>query len=148
MGFEHDKRVILYPNYIDAKKTVAEGRRIPKNKACEAPHVGEMLDCCLKGLKIPAQFEDKYYSRDWLVRGRIRVELKDREGKPLVPDIPTRTALMLRIAELVPKHPNRNKPAQQRLQQEKDLPALATAGASSSMSGNKAKGKDKKKGKR
>lgn len=55
---------------------------------------------------------------------------------------------MLRIAELVPKHPNRNKPAQQRLQQEKDLPALATAGASSSMSGNKAKGKDKKKGKR
>lgn len=58
------------------------------------------------------------------------------------------TALMLRIAELVPKHPNRSKPAQQRLQQDKDSPALATAGASSSTSGNKAKGKDKKKGKR
>ena len=26
------QRVILYPNYIDGKKTVAEGRRIPKTK--------------------------------------------------------------------------------------------------------------------
>lgn len=26
------QRVIIYPNYIDSKKTVAEGRRIPKDK--------------------------------------------------------------------------------------------------------------------
>jgi len=26
------QRVILYPNYINAKKTIAEGRRIPKDK--------------------------------------------------------------------------------------------------------------------
>ena len=54
---------------------------------------------------------------------------------------------MLRIAELVPKHPSRSKQAQQRLQQEKDSALLAAAAASSS-SGNKAKGRDKKKGKR
>ena len=34
--------------------------------------------------------QDKSYSRDWLVRGRIRVELKSAQGKPIVPDIPTR----------------------------------------------------------
>lgn len=33
---------------------------------------------------------NKFYSRDWLVRGRIRVELKDAQGKPVVSDIPTR----------------------------------------------------------
>ena len=26
------QRIIIYPNYIDSKKTVAEGRRIPKDK--------------------------------------------------------------------------------------------------------------------
>ena len=58
------------------------------------------------------------------------------------------TALMLRIAELVPKHPGRSKQAQQqKLQQEKESAALNTAAASSS-TGNKPKGKDKKKGKR
>lgn len=34
--------------------------------------------------------QDKSYSRDWLVRGRLRVQLKDDAGKPLVADIPTR----------------------------------------------------------
>ena len=26
------QRIIIYPNYVDSKKTVAEGRRIPKDK--------------------------------------------------------------------------------------------------------------------
>lgn len=114
MGFEHDKvldqsyattdvfqqhplppcqllcanlqRVILYPNYINAGKTIAEGRRISKEKgaystwpkadnisiqsvypckltcivwyaACEKPNAGEIFDCCTKGLKLTAQLE-------------------------------------------------------------------------------------------
>lgn len=149
MVFEHDKRVILYPNYINAKKTVAEGRRIPKERACENPNVVEMVDCCIKGLKLPAQIEDKSYSRDWLVRGRLRVQLKDDAGKPLVADIPTRTALMLRIAELVPKHPSRSKRAQAlQQQQEKEAAQAVAASATTSSTGGKAKGKDKKKNKR
>lgn len=148
MVFEHDKRVILYPNYINAKKTIAEGRRIPKDKACENPNVVEMVDCCTKGLKLPAQIEDKSYSRDWLVRGRIRVQLKDDGGKALVADIPSRTALMLRIAELVPKHPMRSKRAQAQLQQQEKEAAQAAAAASTGSAGGKPKGKDKKKNKR
>ncbi|KAA6429867.1 MAG: signal recognition particle 19 kDa -like [Trebouxia sp. A1-2] len=153
MVFEHDKRVILYPNYINAKKTIAEGRRIPKDKgkdACENPNVVEMVDCCTKGLKLPAQIEDKSYSRDWLVRGRIRVQLKDDGGKALVADIPSRTALMLRIAELVPKHPMRSKRAQAQLQQQEKeaAQAAAAAAASTGSAGGKPKGKDKKKNRR
>ena len=30
------QRIIIYPNYIDSKKTVAEGRRIPKDKGVNA----------------------------------------------------------------------------------------------------------------
>lgn len=37
----------------------------------------------------------KFYSRDWLVQGRVRVELKDASGKPLNPEIPTRKHVML-----------------------------------------------------
>lgn len=147
MGFEHDKRVILYPNYIDVNKTVAEGRRISKDKACDKPHVVEMLDACNKGLKLQAQIEDKSYSRDWLVRGRIRVQLKDSNGKPVNPEIPSRTELMIRVAKLVPQHPMRSKRAlAQQQQQEKE--AAAQAAGASSTSGGKSKGKDKKKNKR
>lgn len=42
--------------------------------------------------------QDKSYSRDWLVRGRIRVELKNTQGKPIVPDIPTRKSKLTRAA--------------------------------------------------
>jgi signal recognition particle subunit SRP19 len=34
--------VVLYPAYIDAKKTLAEGRRIPKEKAVENPTLQEI----------------------------------------------------------------------------------------------------------
>jgi signal recognition particle subunit SRP19 len=34
--------VIIYPAYIDAKKTLREGRRIPKEKAVENPTLPEI----------------------------------------------------------------------------------------------------------
>jgi len=41
-------------------------------------------------LNIDIYIQDKSYSRDWLVRGRIRVQLIDDDGKALVADIPSR----------------------------------------------------------
>ena len=38
--------------------------------------------------------QNKAYSRDWLVRGRLRVQLKDSSGKPIYADIPTRKLLV------------------------------------------------------
>lgn len=62
---------------------------------------------------------------------------------------PAGTALMLRIAELVPKHPSRSKRAQAlQQQQEKEAAQAVAASATTTSTGGKAKGKDKKKNKR
>lgn len=139
MANEYDQRVIVYPNYINSKKTVAEGRRIPKPKACEHPTPMEMLDCC-KYLKIPTDVEDKCYSRDWLNRGRLRVQLyKEGTREPVNPEIPNRRTLLLKIAELVPKHPGRSKKNQAQ------APKPETASGSSAAASIKSGGKNNKK---
>ena len=46
------KWMILYPVYINSKKTIAEGRRISASKACENPTLVEIGDSC-KHLNVP-----------------------------------------------------------------------------------------------
>ncbi|KIZ02563.1 hypothetical protein MNEG_5395 [Monoraphidium neglectum] len=54
--------------------------------------------------------QDKQYPRDWwLSRGRLRVQLFNADGTPTNPEVPTRREMLLRVAELVPKHPGRHK---------------------------------------
>ncbi len=48
--------VVIYPVYINSKKTLAEGRRISTSKACENPTVVEIGDCC-QYLKLPCAIE-------------------------------------------------------------------------------------------
>ncbi|URE23563.1 Signal recognition particle 19 kDa [Musa troglodytarum] len=126
------------PVYINSKKTVAEGRRISATKACENPTCIEIGDCC-SYLKIPFAIElDKAYPRDFMQRGRVRVQLKREDGSLWNSEIDsskdhdiqsllhsalsyslfmwyknvivlTRKQLMLRIAELIPKHHGRTK---------------------------------------
>ena len=50
------KWIVLYPVYINSKKTMAEGRRIGLSKACENPTCAEIADCC-GYLKIPFAIE-------------------------------------------------------------------------------------------
>ncbi|EFN55031.1 hypothetical protein CHLNCDRAFT_134874 [Chlorella variabilis] len=115
MSFEHDKRVIVYPNYLDNRKTVAQGRRIPKElgelppaaAVPSAPNAIEIYECIINGLKLEAEAEMKSYPRDWMVPGRVRVKLRGEDGSLANPDIPTRRALLLKVAELVPRHPGR-----------------------------------------
>ena len=64
----------IYPNYIDRTKSVKEGRRVTLNRAVDRPSVGEMIEICQK-YSIPFVAENKAYSRDWLTRGRLRVNL-------------------------------------------------------------------------
>ncbi|XP_022979984.1 signal recognition particle 19 kDa protein [Cucurbita maxima] len=123
--------VVLYPIYINSKKTIAEGRRIGVSKACENPTCAEIGDCC-SHLKLPFAIEiDKAYPRDFMQRGRVRVLLKKEDGTLSNPAIPSRKQLMLRIAELVPRHPGRIK---------KQEPASSsTAGPSKGKGGRKKK---------
>ncbi|OIW00173.1 hypothetical protein TanjilG_29163 [Lupinus angustifolius] len=100
---------ILYPVYINSKKTMAQGRRIGLTKACENPTCAEIGDCCTY-FKLPFAIEiDKAYPRDFMQRGRVRVLLKKEDGTLFNPAIASRKQLMLRIAEMVPRHPGRTK---------------------------------------
>ncbi|XP_048134423.1 signal recognition particle 19 kDa protein-like isoform X2 [Rhodamnia argentea] len=74
------KWIVLYPVYINSKKTIAEGRRICAAKACENPTCAEIGDCC-SHLKLLYDVEiDKAYPRDFMQRGRVRVFLKREDG--------------------------------------------------------------------
>ncbi|CAL1162276.1 unnamed protein product [Cladocopium goreaui] len=102
-GMDISKWNMLYPNYINSKKTVQEGRRIAAEKACEHPRAFEMAEIC-EYLKIPHVCEpDKAYPRDWLIRGRVRVLLKTPEGAYTHPEIHTKKDVMLKMGELIPK---------------------------------------------
>ncbi|CAE7865693.1 SRP19 [Symbiodinium sp. KB8] len=48
-GLDVSKWQIIYPNYINSKKTVQEGRRIGVDKACEHPRAFEMAEVCERG---------------------------------------------------------------------------------------------------
>ncbi|KAG6753829.1 signal recognition particle 19 kDa protein-like [Populus alba x Populus x berolinensis] len=119
------KWVVLYPVYINSKKTIAEGRRISAEKACENPTCVEIGDCC-GHLKLPFAIEiDKAYPRDFMQVGRVRVLLKREDGTLCNPAIPSRKQLMFHVAELVPRHPGRTK----------KLEPASTANVSTSKSG-------------
>ncbi|XP_058757307.1 signal recognition particle 19 kDa protein [Vicia villosa] len=118
------KWIVLYPVYINSKKTVAEGRRIGISKSCENPTCVEIGDCC-NYLKLPFAIEiDKAYPRDFMQRGRVRVLLKKEDGTLINPAISSRKQLMLSIAEMVPRHHGRTK------KQETASASTTTAGPS------------------
>eukprot|EP00897_Mesotaenium_endlicherianum_P002940 jgi/Mesen1/2674/ME000167S01823 len=126
---------VVYPIYLNSKKTLAEGRRLPASKAVENPTLLEICDC-LNYLKVPFQPEPmKGYSRDFLQRGRVRVQLKRSEGNPINPAIPDKKALLLKLANLIPKHQGRTKKQEQ----------PAATNSAGSVSEKKGKGGKKKK---
>lgn len=128
--------VVIYPIYINSKKTIAEGRRISASKACENPNCLEIADCC-NHLKLPCAIElDKAYSRDFMQRGRVRVQLKREDGSFVNQDISSRKALMLKVAELVPKHVGRTRKPEQ---------TASGTSSSNASSGKSGKGGRKKK---
>ncbi|PSN30640.1 Signal recognition particle 19 kDa protein [Blattella germanica] len=111
---DRERWVCIYPAYINSKKTLAEGRRIPKDKASiavENPTHQEIRDVlAAAGLKVGV--ENKLYSRErskeMLYRGRIRVQLKGDDGKPLNDSFPNRDSVMLYVGQMIPKLKSRS----------------------------------------
>jgi len=103
---DESRWIALYPAYINAKKTQREGRRIPKQKAVDTPTCQEMLDI-LKNAGLNVRAEKKMYprdpNRDYQFQGRLRVQLKDDEGKLCNENFPSRESLMFFLAETIPK---------------------------------------------
>uniref|UniRef100_A0A6U5NHV4 Signal recognition particle 19 kDa protein n=1 Tax=Calcidiscus leptoporus TaxID=127549 RepID=A0A6U5NHV4_9EUKA len=116
----HDRRVIIYPIYINSKAKIVDGRRIGAKHCVDNPTLQEILDV-LKHLGLECELEDKMYPRDPFQRGRVRVLLKDVvTGEPKLPSITTRKALLMEISALIPNLKSRKEPKPKQ-------PATATA---------------------
>lgn len=104
---DRERWVCIYPAYINSKKTIKEGRRVPKEKAVENPQYTEIRDVCLSaGLTIGV--ENKTYAReldhkDLKYRGRIRVQLKNEDGSLRYEKFPTRQSILIYLGETIPK---------------------------------------------
>merc|ERR1711920_1021402 len=97
----------LYPCYINSKKTLAEGRRLPKTQCVENPTLQEM-DFVAKRLALDYRPEiRKRHPRDFWNIGRVRFRLPPsglqvKVGSD-VKDVRTRKDMFRLIAEWVPK---------------------------------------------
>ncbi|KAF5905320.1 signal recognition particle 19 kDa protein, partial [Clarias magur] len=80
---DENRYLCIYPAYINSKKTLAEGRRIPTEKAVENPSCAEIKDV-LTAAGMNVRVENKLYPREWnrdvQFRGRVRVQIKQEDG--------------------------------------------------------------------
>jgi len=112
-GFE--KAMCIYPAYLNKRKTVAEGRRIPKEKCCDNPLNSEIRAVC-DALGLKAISEDgKWYPRelfksDATYRGRVKIIMKNPDGSAATA-YPHKKALLAHIAEMIPKLKSRTQKA-------------------------------------
>ncbi|KAI8424324.1 hypothetical protein MSG28_002873 [Choristoneura fumiferana] len=103
---EVERWICIYPAYLNSKKTLAQGRRLPKSSCVENPTHQEIRDV-LVSTGLPVGVENKLYpreqSKEMLFRGRIRVQIKNDDGTPLKPEYSTRESVMKFIGEAIPK---------------------------------------------
>ncbi|XP_004847416.1 signal recognition particle 19 kDa protein-like isoform X2 [Heterocephalus glaber] len=80
---DQDGFICIYPDYLNNKKTITEGRQIPISK------------------------KNKMYSREWnhdvQYRGRVQVQLEQEDGSLCLGQFPSCKSVMLYAAEMVPK---------------------------------------------
>ena len=71
----------LYPVYFDKTRSRAEGRKVGSELAVENPLARDIVDAVqMLGLKAGLEPE-KLHPKDWANPGRVRVLLKDEDGK-------------------------------------------------------------------
>ena len=108
---------IIYPSYLDAEKTVKQGRRVCQEKAIPKPTVSD-ISLALQSLQIRHVLQPyKGYSRDagtlWDNPGRVLVDMSGH----------SKGQLMLELAALMTDLPERHQrlQAEQAVEQEKKL---------------------------
>ncbi|XP_013788755.1 signal recognition particle 19 kDa protein-like [Limulus polyphemus] len=104
---DKERWVCVYPAYINSKKTVFEGRRLPKTKCVENPTYQEIRDV-LDSAGFKVGVENKLYPRETnkdelIYKGRIRFQLKKDDGSPVNLKFPTRKSVLVYLCEMIPK---------------------------------------------
>ncbi|XP_021347456.1 signal recognition particle 19 kDa protein-like [Mizuhopecten yessoensis] len=109
-NFKHTDRerwICLYPAYINSRKTVNEGRKLPKDMCVDNPQTLEIRDV-LGPCGLLIGIENKVYPReldhrDLKTRGRVRVQIKGENGEPMMEKFPDRKAVLKYVCEMIPK---------------------------------------------
>lgn len=98
--------IVVYPAYLNSRKTTEQGRRVPKNKAADNPTVFEIRDVC-QSQGLNCEVEHKHYPRDSakdaMCKGRVRVQLKNSDSTFVNEKFQSRKALFQFIGEMIPK---------------------------------------------
>jgi signal recognition particle subunit SRP19 len=106
MKFNYFRYICIYPAYIDTKKTVQEGRKVPKEFCVENPTYQEIKDV-LSVTNLPTLIENKIYprerSKELLNRGRIRMQIKHDDGTPINPDLASRRQVLKYVGQMIPQ---------------------------------------------
>ncbi|KFD48563.1 hypothetical protein M513_10574 [Trichuris suis] len=76
------KWITIYPAYLNSKKSVAEGRRVPLSKKKMYP---------------------RDPNRDWQFQGRVRLQLRNADGSIVNPSLPNRHSVFLYLCSMIPK---------------------------------------------
>lgn len=77
------KYIVIYPPYIDSKKSRKDGRKIPLKHAVPNPSIDEILRACTSLLLDP-KIEHKTYPRDPNVKTRIVIIKRYNKVKTLI----------------------------------------------------------------
>lgn len=118
---------IIYPSYLDAEKTVKQGRRVAKDVAVPKPTVSDM-SLALQALQIRHVLQPyKGYSRDpstlWDNPGRVVVDMSSPSSIEESSSECKKSALMRKLCEKIPHLPER----QRRLKVEAEQAAIEQA---------------------
>lgn len=72
----------FYPAYFDKNKTRKEGRRVNNKLAIEKPSIDKLIAAANR-LNLKGKIEDKAYSRDPFIRGRLGVTITEKKSMVL-----------------------------------------------------------------
>ena len=87
--------ICIYPAYLNSKKTLAEGRKLPVKQSVENPTLAEIRDVLVAGgfqieLEANKVFPRELNKYEMIARGRVRVHLKNDDNTPVKANFPTR----------------------------------------------------------
>ncbi|KAJ5641840.1 Signal recognition particle SEC65 subunit [Penicillium lividum] len=95
----------LYPVYFDKSRSRAEGRKVGSELAVENPLARDIVDAVqMLGLKAGLEPE-KLHPKDWANPGRVRVLLKDENGRLTNSQIKNKHHLFILVAQYLKAHP-------------------------------------------
>ncbi|VDD76278.1 unnamed protein product [Mesocestoides corti] len=103
---EKERWICIYPVYLNSRVTRARGRRVSIEQGVDNPKHTEIC-AILQNLGMQHIAENKVYCRErdpaeTQNRWRIRVQLKNDDGSPCLPEFPTRQALLLHLGKTIP----------------------------------------------